>query len=49
MNPAFLARVTYAVDFLSTFTSTQLANSKLAHADTPSSAQQKQALKFQDT
>jgi len=30
MNPTFLARVAYAVDFLSTFTSTQLANGKRA-------------------
>jgi hypothetical protein len=41
MHPAFTARVTYAVDFLSTFTSAQLANSKLTHANiAPKTAKQ---------
>jgi len=44
MHLTFLARVTYAIDLLSTFTSTQLANSKLTQQTPLSKA--KQALGF---
>jgi hypothetical protein len=47
MNPAFLARVTYAIDFLSTFTSTQLANSKLAQQTPPQEGAGKSSLGHQ--
>jgi hypothetical protein len=35
MNLTFMTRVTYAVDFLSTFSGTQLANGELAQQTPP--------------
>jgi hypothetical protein len=46
MDPAFLARVTYAIDFLSTFTSTQLTNSKLTHTNASLLSKSEKRLKF---